>query len=242
MLTRLGGVFADRAFLGAFFLIIASALILFATFRSSTSSFKILLILAVLPLGLLLSVDLFFTLLPGSVFWWLVFGLLIFAGTYISILAVNVFLVSLEFKTVPLYRAASMVSFILVLFQLYLLYNFVLSFRLFPWVNAVLITLISFPFFFYFLWSASISEKEFEYRRLLVFVSVCSWFIGQISLAVSFWPAGVSLASLYLVSFVYVLGGIVQADIKGRLFRRTFWEYIWVGIGALTSVFLLTIV
>ncbi len=224
----------------SFFLIFLASLILFFVFYSLVSSVKRLILLITLPLGLLLAVNFFYNLWPSALVWRAILILFLFDGIYASVLVTNIFLVSLEFKKVPLYRAAFTIGFILILLELFLFYNFIFSFKFYPWTNAFLIFLVSWPLLFHFFWSAAISEKEADNQQLIMFSSVGSWFLSQLGLAISFWPVNVGLASLYLVSFAYVLGGMIQAAIKGKLFQRTFWEYFWVGVGSLVALFLLT--
>ena len=83
----------------------------------------------------------------------------------------------------------------------------------------ILVFISSFYYFLSFYWTAAISEREVEYKKLLNFSLVSSLFLGQMGFAISFWPVNVGLASLYLVGFAYVLGGMIQAEIKGDCFE-----------------------
>lgn len=230
----------SNIWLSSVFITTVASLILFFVFYSTVSSIKRLFLLLLLPLSLLLSANFFYTLLPRDTLWRIVLHFFLFGGIYTSVLVANIFLVSLEFRTVPLYRAAFTVGFTVILFELFLFYNFIFSFKFFPWINMLLVFASSFFLLFYLYWTAAISEKEVDYKKLLNFSLVSSLFLAQMGFAISFWPVNVGLASLYLVGFAYVLGGMIQAEIKGRLFRRTFFEYFWVGAGSIAALLFLT--
>ena len=52
---------------------------------------------------------------------------------------------------------------------------------------------------------------------------------GLLGLGVSLWPVSLAVASL-LTTMLYVYLGIAQHHFAQRLFSRTVWEYVTVGI------------
>ena len=54
----------------------------------------------------------------------------------------------------------------------------------------------------------------------------------------SFWPVGIFKGSIYLVSMIYLLSGLFQADIKERLFRGVVTGYSLTGIAMLLAIIL----
>ena len=103
-------------------------------------------------------------------------------------------------------------------------------------LNGFLIFIGSFIIFYHLFWSTAIAEAE--NKNFFVYVLVASLLVAELAVAISFWPVGVGLASLYLVSMTYVLGGIIQAKIRERLFKRTLLEYIAIGLGIFVALFL----
>lgn len=221
---------------GSLFLFLIVFLSVFFLFRTELSSWRERIKLAVLPSFFVLGLSLFSPLVTFH-WWeegfWLV---LIIIGFYLLLLVENIFVVSLSFKTVPLYRAASVTGFLFSLLTSFFLFNTIFSLRFSPWVTGSLVFLVSWPLFYHLFWAAAISEGG--KREIGVYASIASFLLGQFGLAVSFWPTGVSLAALYLVSLVYLIGGVIQAEIKERLFRRTLWEYIAVGVITFIALFL----
>jgi hypothetical protein len=195
--------------------------------------------IGLLPSFLTLGIN-FFTGIFFQSFWFNILFSLLFAFLfYVVCLVQNLFVVCLEFKAIPLYRAALAVNFILVLLGGFFLLNFIFSLKFSPWSNGFLVAIVSFPLFYQLFWASSIAEGVDE-ANLLGLSLLSSWTIAQVALAISFWPTGVSLASLYLVSLIYTLGGIIQAYIRGRLFKKTLWEYIWIGFGTFFALFFST--
>ncbi len=191
-----------------------------------------------LPLSFLLSFQLFYSLLPAH--WWsqLLLFLVVALGTYFAIAAGNIFFVASQFKIVPLYRAAFSLSFLFILGELYLLFDFLLSFRLAFWQNGLGAMLVSAPFFLYLFRAAAIEEKR-HWRELSPFVLAGSIITGELAMALSFLPLKISFFALYLLSFIYLLAGLLQAAIRRRLFRLTLQEYLAVGAGVLLALIIL---
>ena len=225
----------EHALLVSALISLVAAIPLVALFRPRYSPIPLFKTLF-LPLSFLISLRFFYSLLPTH--WWsqLLFFVAISLGTYLTIAISNIFSIASQFKIVPLYRAAFSLSFLLVLIELYFGYNFIFSLRLDFWQNAILVFLLVCLFLGYFFSVAALEEKELGWRQLLPFTLAAGWIIAQLAAAFSFWSLPANMISLYLVSFSYFLGGILQAAIRRRLFRPTLREYLGVGLGILVAL------
>ena len=64
--------------------------------------------------------------------------------------------------------------------------------------------------------------------------------MGEIALSLYFWPVTVVVGSLFLTIAVYMLLGLGQAKIEGRLFSQTVREYLIVGVLVFIGMFFAT--
>ncbi len=183
-------------------------------------------------------VGFFFILLPGN---WiakiLVVGLFA-VGQYASLLTANIFSVA-AIRTIALFRAASAVGFIMSLVTGFLLFNTVLSFKMGFWLNVPLVFFISLGLVIPALWSIELQD------RLSIKVALYSLFIAigmsLFALSISFWPVSVVVSSIFLATMLYVYLGITQHHFSGRLFGKTIWEYVSVGVVVLVTMLLTSI-
>ena len=82
---------------------------------------------------------------------------------------------------------------------------------------TLLLTLL---LFLYQFWAIAIDlPDDGKGKGRWVYILVAVWIMGQMALIFSFWPVGIFKGSIYLVSIIYLLSGLFQADIKERLFR-----------------------
>lgn len=198
------------------------------------------LMVIILPLIFALGYSLFCALLPSNQFYMILlsgfFGFVI----YLLFLVENVFLVAIGYKTVPLYRAAYTASLIFTLFSSYFLFNSLLSFRWPFYVNFGLVAVISTVLFLYQFWAIAIElPDDGENKGKWTYALVAGFMMGELALGLSFWPVGVFKGSVYLVSAIYILSGLFQADIKDRLFKRVLTNYGLIGV-AITIAIILT--
>ncbi len=226
----------DWYYQGVLFLGLLTALVLFLTFKDFVEKWIFWPVLIFLPVSFTLSAALFYFLIPKT--WLFLTSGFFFLGLYSSFLIENVFLVSLQVKTVPLYRAAHTVSFLLLLLISFFFFNTIFSFRFPFWANALLVALATFPLAYFSSWSSLLAETQAS--TVLRYSVIVSLIMAQVALAISFWPLGVNLSSLYMVSFFYVIGGLTRAALRERLFKTTIKEFIWVGIGIFLALFLTT--
>lgn len=183
------------------------------------------------------SVALFYFLLPSGfgarVFILSIFGL----GMYAIYLTCNIFSVA-AVRTIQLLRAAHAVGYLLTLVTLLLFYNTIFSLRLPFWWNGLLSGIVTFPLVLSSLWSIKLN-KTIEVS-LWEKVGLLSFALVQVGFALSLLPFSVWVASILLVTVVYVGLGVLQHELSDRLFEQTLQEYVSIGVFVLLAGFLVT--
>ncbi|MBN1263245.1 MAG: hypothetical protein JW991_02720 [Candidatus Pacebacteria bacterium] len=158
-------------------------------------------------------------------------------GIYVLLLTENIFSVA-SVRNIQLFRSAQATGFLLTLLTAFFLFDTVFSFRLSPWLNFLVCFPLGFLLFFQGLWSVVLREKFSP--RILYLGLVLALVLAEIALGISFWPLAVSTSSLFLITALYVLLGLVQGNLQERLFKNTIKEYLWVGMTVLLTVLLTT--
>ena len=192
----------------------------------------------ILPVLYPVSVGLFYFLLPERLLTRLLILGIFGVGMYALLLTENIFTVA-AIRTIQLLRAAHAVGFLITLVTAFFLFDTVLSFRLPFYANAILIGTATFPLMLQGLWTVELTEERIE-RRTLLYSAYLSLGLGELALALSFWPVTVPVGSLFLVTLVYVALGISQFHFTGRLFRKTLYEYLGVGMIVFLTTYLVT--
>jgi hypothetical protein len=194
-----------------------------------------------LPVLWTLGFGMFSALLPTN--WLNLLLLTIFFGgiLYVMFLAENVFLVAIGFRTVPLYRAAYTVSLILILLVSFFVFNSLFSFKLPFWGNMLTTMLLSLLIFTYQYWAVAIElpddgKEKGKWPYILVPTLLLTEFAGVLS----FWPVGIFKGSVYLVAVIYVISGLLQAEIRDRLFRGVIITYSYIGVAVALAIILAT--
>jgi hypothetical protein len=191
-----------------------------------------------LPVLYPISVGFFYFLLPERLISRLavlgVFGI----GMYALLLTENIFSVA-AIRTIQLLRAAHAVGFLLTLVTAFFLFDTILSFRLPFYANGPLVMLASVLLFLQGLWTYDLSERRID-RRTILYSATLTLIMGEVALVLSFWPVTVPVGSLFLVTIAYIGLGVSQYHFVGRLFRRTLYEYLGVGLVVLLTTFLVT--
>lgn len=188
----------------------------------------------ILPVFYSISVALFYFLLPERILTRLIIIALFGVGMYALLLTENIFNVA-AMRTIQLLRAAHAVGFLLTLLVAFFIWDTIFSFRLMPWWNAGLVFISSLPLCFQALWSVNLEPAVT--REVKINSLGLSWSLGILALAISLWPVTITVASLFLVSALYVGLGLIQHRMSGRLFHRTISEYLWVGAAVLLITF-----
>jgi len=199
--------------------------------------FDMTLLVLVLPFFFTGGVGIFWFLIPASIYVQITIVLLYGIGMYALCLTSNVYSVS-TIRTIALLRAARGVGFILTLLAFFLGFDAILSFRWPIYLNALAASFLSFPLFFQGYWSIPLKR---EYSNELMKYSIISAIsIGEIALALFFWPTTVIVGSLFLTIFCYMLLGMGQAKLEGRLFPQTIKEHLLVGTLVFIGMFMVT--
>lgn len=191
----------------------------------------------ILPTMFTLGVGVFWFLLPVSLFSRIPIILFYGIGIYVLALTTNIYSVS-AIRTIALLRAARGVGFVLTLVTSFLIFDTILSLKTHIFLTVPLISILSFPLFFQGLWSIDL-EKEFS-SKLMMISGIFSLIVGEIAIAIYFWPVTVVVGALFLTVIVYMLLGLGQAKLEGRLFSQTIREHMIVGILVFLAVFFAT--
>ena len=191
----------------------------------------------VLPLFYTLGVGFFWFLLPSSVYARIPIVALYGIGVYALCLTLNIYTVA-TIRTIALLRAAKGVGFILSLLTFFLIFDLILSFKWPLYISSPLVFLTSLPLYLQGYWTVSL-EKHID-RKILSYSLIASLITGEISVAIFFWPVTLIVGSLFLTVTAYVLLGLGQAHLEGRLFSQTVREYLMVGIAVLLGMFFVT--
>ena len=191
----------------------------------------------VLPVTFTLGVGIFWFLLPASPFTRLPVIAFYAIGIYVLCLTSNIYTVG-AIHTIALLRAARGVGFVLTLATAFLIFDAILSLRTFPWVTSGLIAASSFLLLSQGLWAIPL-EKSFS-RDLFMQAAISALVLGQLAIAIFFWPTSVVVGSLSLTIALYLLLGLGQAKLEGRLFSQTVREYLTLGALVFLGMFLAT--
>lgn len=195
----------------------------------------------ILPVGFFIGFALFTALLPQSFimtfFLSLFFGLII----YVMFLVGNVFLVSIGGRMPPLYRSAYTVGFMLLLITSFFLFNSLFSFRFIYWLNSLLVFVISIFVFLYLFYSVTIELADDGVDKpMWYYVLVPSFLMSQLALVLSFWPVGILKGSIYLVAIIYVISSVMQMELRGRFFKKSWLTFIWIFIAIILGMIFTT--
>ncbi|MCL4367077.1 hypothetical protein M1563_02820 [Patescibacteria group bacterium] len=172
-------------------------------------------ILLILPTFLTLSVSGYYFLLLST--WSRILAALIFGlSFYTLLLSQNIFNIS-AIRTIPLYRVSSTVIFVLTIVTTSLLFNVVYSLDLLFLWNGLMVFLLSFPLTLQVLWTIDMAGVS---GRLLMYSAIISLIIGEVGLALSFWPISKAMISLVLTATLYITLGISLEALKDRLNRE----------------------
>lgn len=176
----------------------------------------------ILPTLFPTAVGLFYFLLPQA---WAVRMVVVGVFTvsmYALLLTVNIFAVA-SARTIQLLRAARAVGFLLSIVTAALLFHVILSLHLtVGWVGLGVFG-VAILILWQGVWSyvaTSSVKREFYYAL----VGACV--LAEMVVALAFWSIDVPMASVMLTMGMYVVLGLFQHDLEGRLFQRTISEYL----------------
>jgi hypothetical protein len=173
------------------------------------------------------AVGLFYILLPPALWARLIIALVFGIGEYALLLTANIFSVA-AIRTIALFRAATAVGFVMTLVTGFFLFDTIFSFRLSFWATGLAVASVSFLFFLPSYWSVELKPKI---SKSIVNYSLWSALcLGFLAMTICFWPISISVSSLFVSTMLYVFLGIFQHHFVQRLFTRTLWEYLTVGL------------
>jgi hypothetical protein len=176
----------------------------------------------ILPTMYPISVALFYFLLPQAPLTQGIVVVLFGISMYGLLLTSNIFAVA-SIRTIQLLRAARAVGFLLSILTSAFLFHVIFSLRISPIFVSLLVFAVSLPILWQGVWSYVVSstiKREFYYALVGAMV------IGEMAVALSFWLISIPLTSVMLAMGMYVILGLFQHDLEGRLFSRTMQEYI----------------
>ncbi|HKC04410.1 MAG TPA: hypothetical protein VKC54_00895 [Patescibacteria group bacterium] len=214
-----------------------ATIFLFAWSLWETLGRNMTLLTLVLPTIFTLGVGIFWFLLPANIYTRIPIVLFYGVGIYVLSLTMNIFTVS-AVRTIALLRAARGVGFVLTLVTSFLVYDAILSLRTEIYIVALLTFIVSLPLFLQGFWSvlleASISKD------LVVFSLITSLTVAEIASALYFWPVTVVVGALFLTVAFYIILGLAQAKLDGRLFASVVKEHLIVGTLVFIAMFFAT--
>jgi len=195
----------------------------------------------VLPVGFFVGFGLFAALLPQTFLVNFLSSLFFGVVAYVIFLVENVFLVSIGNRTPLLYRAAYTVGLIILLLTVFFLFDSLFSFKFTYWLNAILIAVISAISFMYHFYSVTIElPDDGKSKGIRSYILIPSLLVAELGLVLSFWPVGIFKGSVYLVMVVYIISSLIQLDLRGRLFRKSWITFVGISIAVFLGMILTT--
>ena len=197
--------------------------------------------IAVLPVSFFVGYGLFAAIIPYNLLTGIILSIFLGIVFYVIFLVENVFLFAVGYKTVPLYRAAYTVGSIIMLLTAFFLFDSLYSFSLNYWLNMIMVYIISVLIFVYHFFSVTIELSD-DGNKLNIrsYVLIPPLLMSELALVLSFWPIGIFKGSIYLTAIMYVVAGLIQSDIRGRLFKKVWLSFSWIGIAILVGIILMT--
>jgi hypothetical protein len=195
----------------------------------------------ILPVGFFVGFGLFATLLPQT-FWTVFFSSLFFGIIcYVIFLVENLFIVSIGYRVPPLYRAGYTVGLVILLLTAFFLFDSLFSFKLIYWLNFLIVFIISVIIFMYVFYSVTIElPDDGKEKNFWMYVLVPGLIMAELGMVMSFWPVGIFKGSIYLTAAVYILAGLIQLDLRDRLFKRNWTIFSWITMAIVLGMVLTT--
>ena len=116
--------------------------------------------------------------------------------------------------------------------------NIIYSLRMPFWANMIFLTSVGFLLALQSLLSVDLGKKLS--KEVILFATIVGVGVGELSLALSFWPIQNASFSLLISATFYAMVGIIQQRLSERLFINVIREYIIVFIFTFILTFLTT--
>lgn len=178
----------------------------------------------ILPFFYSLSFGLFCFLTPNTTYR-IVLALVYALGLYSLYLSQNIFIVS-STRTIALLSGARIVSFVVTLVSFFLLTNVVFTFHIVIFPILILIFIYTYFLLYHSLWTYTLQKVI---QPLVLWVTVLTLCVIELTSVLWFWPAKPPIISLFLTGFLYIIVGLSHIWFEKRFFKGVLWEYIWVG-------------
>lgn len=181
-----------------------------------------------------LGVGMFYFLLPESLLSRVVILGLFGLGMYGLYLTSNIFSVA-KGRTIQLLYAAHAIGLLFAVLTSLLFLNTIFSLKL-PWyLNGLLVGGSHFFLILTSLWSVNLESKVTS--QVVTLSILLTVIMAEIGIAFSFFPFSVWHSTLFIMSFLYISLGILHNYLRGRLFKKTWQEYILV-LGLVGIIFI----
>jgi len=201
-------------------------IVLFYWSLAESLSGKMTLLTLILPAVFTLGVGAFWFLLPTNVFARIPIVIFYGLGIYTLCLTANIYSVA-AIRTIALLRAARGVGFVLSLLTSFLVYDTILSLKTEIYILLPFTLIVSFLLYLQGYWP-TLLETTFS-KDLFVLSGISSLLTVEVAAVLYFWPVTVVVGSLFLTVTFYMLLGLGQAKLDGRLFASTVREHLIVG-------------
>jgi len=198
---------------------------------------KMTLLTLVLPTIFTLGVGVFWFLLPANVFARIPIVIFYAIGIYVLCLTANIYSVA-SVRTIALLRAARGVGFVLSLLASFLVFDAILSVKTEIYYLLPFIFAVSFLLYLQGYWTVLLETKLS--KDLVIVSAISSLLTMEIAAVLYFWPVTVVTGSLFLTVTFYMLLGLGQAKLDGRLFSSTVREHLIVGVLVFVAMFFAT--
>ena len=97
---------------------------------------------------------------------------------------------------------------------------------------------MSFPIYLQGFWSVTL-DKNFT-QEIISTSFISSLITTEIAVSLFFWPVTIAVGSLFLTLTAYVMLGLGQSNLEGRLFKGTVRDYILVAVIVFIGMYFLT--
>lgn len=181
----------------------------------------------ILPFFFTLAFGLFYLLVPARLIVKLALTAVYALGIYSVFLSQNIFTVSSISKSIALLSGARTVSFVMTILSYFFLVNVIYSLHLNIVITMILLAISSFPLILQSIWSYTL-EKDI--RQGVMWGSMLTLCLAEVSFLLWFWPSTPTIIALFLTGFFYIVVGLSHLWFERRLFRSVLWEYIWVAL------------
>ncbi len=186
-----------------------------------------------MPILLTIIFYLFYFLFPIRWITRIPFLIVYSVSLYAILLCSNIFNVGVE-KSLQLYRPAFSINYFYQTLLSFMAYNIIFYFKQIFYVNFLISLLISFLLGFHLFWTVKLNKKlDIKLLHYSLFIGLV---IGELAVILSFLPIKGVIASLFLTSNFYNLGGLIYNYIDERLFKEIIKEYsfVWLFILIIT--------